>query len=109
MSMKKAMRAKRPEPGRLRRLSQPERKRKDSDVERLGNTTGGSEMWMKDSNGNWFMGGQEIIMTCNTPKGCWIKDSAGSWVLSAETHASETNLPEVKPSEAERILAGKAV
>jgi hypothetical protein len=66
-------------------------------------------MWMKDSNGNWFMAGQEIIMTCNTPKGCWIKDSAGSWVFSAETPASKTNLPEVKQSEAERILAGKTV
>jgi hypothetical protein len=109
MFMKKVMRVKRHEPGRLRRLSLSKRKMKDCEVESFGNTTGGSKMWMKDSNGNWFMAGQEIIMACNTPKGCWIKDSAGSWVLSSETHGRETNLPEVKLSEAERILAGKAV
>lgn len=42
---------------------------------------GGFDMWLKDSRGNWYMAGQELIGGVCAAAGSWEKDTEGGWIF----------------------------
>ncbi len=59
-------------------------------------------MWLKDSNGNWFMSNIEAISENHKNSNVWDKDSKGDWFLKKET----TSFDKVKNF---TLVTGKAM